>query len=577
MQPIADIAEQCARLGIRHFVLSPGSRCAPLTLAVARHPQIQTRVVPDERAAAYIALGMAQALGETVGLICTSGTAAYNYAPAVAEAFYQHVPLLVLTADRPPEWIDQQDGQTLHQQNLYGSHVKGSYHLPDTYAHPDLVWHLHRQVNEAINLSQTGAKGPVHINVPLREPFYPRAEEPWQYTQDLKITERLEAEPRLPQLVWEQLAGEWQQYNQKLIVAGQGLWNEKLQTALEQTSRQQRIPVVADIISNLHGLKGRISKQDSFLGLSLQQQGQAQGEALQPELLITFGASVISKNLKLFLRKYKPKAHWHIQAHGPVADTFKSLTRIIPVEPAYFFAELNNRGIRAEEQLPLQKTYNRSWQEQEETTEKAAAGFFNEEVWGEFWAVKQCLQQLPQETHLHLANSMSVRYANFIGLAQEQKNIQVWANRGTSGIDGCNSTALGGAIAEGKLTVLITGDMAFLYDRNAFWHSFLPSNLRILVLNNAGGGIFRMIEGPRRQPELEEYFVTKQPFNAQPTAQEAGFRYSNCQSIKEFKEALPAFLSEEGGAMVLEVFSNSAANTDIFNRYKQAMQERNAR
>ncbi len=575
LQPIADIAEQCARLGIRHFVLSPGSRCAPLTLAVARHPQLQTRVVPDERAAAYIALGMAQALGQTVGLICTSGTAAYNYAPAVAEAFYQNVPLLVLTADRPPEWIDQQDGQTLRQQNLYGPHVKGSYQLPDTYAHPDLVWHLHRLVNEAVNLTQTGAKGPVHINVPLREPFYPKAEDTWQYSQDIKIVERLEAEPRLPQAVWEQLTNEWQQYNQKLVVAGQGLWDDKLVTTLEQTSRQQQIPVIADIISNLHGLKGRITKQDSFLSLPLQQQGQALGKTMQPDLLITFGASVISKNLKLFLRKYKPKAHWHIQAHGPVADTFQSLTRVIPVEPAYFFAELNNRGLRAEEQLPLLKSYNRRWKEQEEITEKAAANFFDKEAGGEFWAVKKCLQQLPPNAHLHVANSMSVRYANFVGLAQEQKEIQVWANRGTSGIDGCNSTAVGGALATGKLTVLITGDMAFLYDRNAFWHTFLPSNLRILVLNNGGGGIFRMIEGPRMQPELEEFFVTKQAFTARATAQEAGFDYSRCQSPFAFEEALPDFLAAAGGAKVLEVLSDSATNTAIFNRYKQAMLEIN--
>ncbi|AHM62523.1 2-succinyl-5-enolpyruvyl-6-hydroxy-3-cyclohexene-1-carboxylate synthase [Flammeovirgaceae bacterium 311] len=575
LQPIADIAEQCARLGIRHFVLSPGSRCAPLTLAVARHPQLQTRVVPDERAAAYIALGMAQALGQTIGLICTSGTAAYNYAPAVAEAFYQNIPLLVLTADRPPEWIDQQDGQTLRQQQLYGPHVKGSFQLPDTYEHPDLVWHLHRLINEAINLSQTGAKGPVHVNVPLREPFYPKAEDPWQYTQELKVVERLVVEPRLPQPVWEQLANEWQQFDKKVVVAGQGVWDEKLLTALEQTSRQQRIPVVADIISNLHGLRGRITHQDSFLSLPLQQQGSEGGLSLQPDLLITFGASVISKNLKLYLRKFKPKEHWHLQAYGPVADTFQTLSRIIPVEPQYFFTEINNRGIRAEEQLPAQKNYNRSWKAQEEAAEKAATTFFKEHEWGEFWAVRQCIQHLPQGTHLHLANSMSVRYANFVGLTQEQKEVRVWANRGTSGIDGCNSTALGGAVATGRLTVLITGDMAFLYDRNAFWHTFLPSNLRILVLNNAGGGIFRMIEGPRRQPELEEFFVTKQPFTARPSAQEAGFTYTRCESGKEFLQALPTFLADEGGAKVLEVLTDSAANTNIFNSYKAMMHQIN--
>ncbi len=150
---IINLAPICARKGVTHFVLSPGSRCAPLTITLARHPHIQTRVVPDERAAAFIALGMAQQLGGPVGLVCTSGTAVLNYAPAVAEAFYQQVSLLVLTADRPPEWIEQQDGQTLNQREVYGKHVKASYQLPTDYVHPDAEWQAERILNEAINLA----------------------------------------------------------------------------------------------------------------------------------------------------------------------------------------------------------------------------------------------------------------------------------------------------------------------------------------------------------------------------------------------------------------------------------------
>ncbi|EMR02931.1 2-succinyl-5-enolpyruvyl-6-hydroxy-3-cyclohexene-1-carboxylic-acid synthase [Cesiribacter andamanensis] len=576
LQPITDIAELSARLGIRHFVLSPGSRCAPLTLAVARHPQLQTRVVPDERAAAFIALGMAQTLGETVGLICTSGTAAYNYAPAVAEAFYQQIPLLVLTADRPPEWIDQQDGQTLRQQQLYGPHVKGSYQLPDTYEHPDLVWHLYRLVNEAISLTQTGPKGPVHINIPLREPFYPSPDAVWQYSQDLKVVERWQAEAQLSDPQWEQLVLEWQQYGRKLIVAGQCEPSTPLLEALEHSSLQQQLPVVADIITNLHGLKGRISQQDYFL-MQTGAPGKRTGlqEALQPELLITFGRSVISKNLKLYLRKHPPRAHWHLQAQGPVADTFQSLTRIVPVAPLHFFQELNKRLPQTIEQDSTQKTYYTHWQEQQSLAEGVATAFFEQspagESWGEFAALRRCLQSLPEGTQLHLANSMSVRYANFAGLSQDQKGVQVWANRGTSGIDGSSSTAVGCAVVSKGLTVLITGDMAFLYDRNSLWHTFLPANLRILVLNNGGGGIFRMIEGPRRQPELEEFFVTHQPFSARASALDAGMQYAACHSREEFERELPRFLAPNGGAKVLEVFSNSEASTELFGRFKKAI------
>jgi 2-succinyl-5-enolpyruvyl-6-hydroxy-3-cyclohexene-1-carboxylate synthase len=179
MQAVYNIAEICARHGITDVVLSPGSRSAPLTLAFARHPAFRGRVkvVPDERAAAFIGLGIAQATRRPVVLVCTSGTAGLNYAPAVAEAFFQQIPLLVLTADRPPEWIDQLDGQTIRQRNLYGAHAKGAFDFPADTSHPDAKWHSERIINEAINLTQAAPAGPVQVNVPLREPFYPKAGE----------------------------------------------------------------------------------------------------------------------------------------------------------------------------------------------------------------------------------------------------------------------------------------------------------------------------------------------------------------------------------------------------------------
>ncbi|NJM25731.1 MAG: 2-succinyl-5-enolpyruvyl-6-hydroxy-3-cyclohexene-1-carboxylic-acid synthase, partial [Bacteroidia bacterium] len=173
LQPIYDIAALCAAKGITQVILCPGSRCAPLTLAFARHPAIHTRTVFDERSAAFIALGMAQQLQQPVVLVCTSGTAAANFGPAVAEAFFQQIPLVIFTADRPAEWIGQYDGQTIYQSGLYQQHVKHAYSLPQEYDHPDSKWVINRTVNEAINLAASGPRGPVHINVPLREPLYP--------------------------------------------------------------------------------------------------------------------------------------------------------------------------------------------------------------------------------------------------------------------------------------------------------------------------------------------------------------------------------------------------------------------
>ena len=187
MQAVYNIAEICAQHGITDVVLSPGSRSAPLTLAFARHPNLTVRVVPDERAAAFIALGMAQAQRRAVALVCTSGTAGLNYAPAVAEAFFQQIPLVIFTADRPPEWIDQLDGQTIRQRNLFGAHAKGAFEFPVETSHPDAKWFSARLVNEAINLAQAAPAGPVQVNVPLREPFYPKAGEEIEYDKDVKI------------------------------------------------------------------------------------------------------------------------------------------------------------------------------------------------------------------------------------------------------------------------------------------------------------------------------------------------------------------------------------------------------
>lgn len=184
-QAIYDIAEICAQHGIQNAVLCPGSRCAPLTLAFANHAAITCRTLSDERSAGFIGLGLAQQTHTPSVLVCTSGSAAYNFAPSVAEAFFQQIPLVVFTADRPAEWIDQWDGQTIRQENIFGGHVKRAYNLPSD-SHPDSVWHINRVVNEAIALAQTFPAGPVHINVPLREPLYPQAGEKSNSAKRLK-------------------------------------------------------------------------------------------------------------------------------------------------------------------------------------------------------------------------------------------------------------------------------------------------------------------------------------------------------------------------------------------------------
>lgn len=570
-QSVLNIAEICSRKGVNQFILSPGSRNAPLTLALVRHSGIYTRTVSDERSAAFIALGIAQQSRQTAGLVCTSGTAVLNYAPAIAEAFYQHIPLLILTADRPAEWIEQLDGQTIRQREVYGKHIKASYELPVDYSHPDAVWYAERMLNEAINLTQMYPCGPVHVNVPLREPLYPTAGEKTVFDKQVKIIRPFRQEYVLSPQQWLHIREMWENYDHKLIIAGQYPYEAELLKVLKQMQAEMEIPVLGDIISNLHPLPEAIRYQD----ILLMQQEEELLEKLRPDLLITFGNSVISKQVKLYLRKYKPSAHWHIQPASHIADPFQTLTDTIPVHPLYFFKtlfeDLDYQHFLSQDEPETASAYHAIWKKQDLEAGRKTHALFRNAPFSEFEAVSEVMEHLPEDSLLHLANSMTVRYANFIGLAPHQ-SVEVFANRGTSGIDGCNGTAVGAALQTDKPVTLITGDMAFFYDRNSLWHNFLPGNLRIIVLNNHGGGIFRLLDGPKGQPEMEEYFETRQALKAAHAATEYGFTYFHCTSRQDLQKQLPAFFEVANAPKLLEIETSPQINAQLYALFKKQHQ-----
>jgi len=566
IQPIFNIAEICHKHGLKDAILSPGSRCAPLTLAFARHEAINCKTISDERSAAFIALGISQQTKQPTVLTCTSGSAAYNYAPALAEAFFQQIPLLVLTADRPPEWIDQLDGQTIRQQNIYGSHVKKSFELPTDLSHADAQWHAYRLVSEAINEAKKFPAGPVHINIPFREPFYPEKGKDIAYDQDLKIIEEAAGSLDLHENKWAEFIEIWKNTNRKLIVAGQQDHNAELTDLLSQLSSSQKVPVVGDILSNLHEVDEVIARSDIFLGPGKK----GLQESLQPNLILTFGKSTISKNLKLFLRKHPATIHWHIQEDGPVADTYQSLRQIIRTSSEKFLAQLIDNAPSEDFNTQKQENFYHLWVIEERKTQRLLESFFPKEPLGEFEIVHRILTGA-KKTNIHLANSMAVRYANFVGLPKGQQ-VVAYSNRGTSGIDGCTSTAVGSSWASGKETILITGDMAFFYDRNAFWHNYKLDKLKVVLLNNHAGGIFRMIQGPSDQPELEEYFETKQALTASNLAEEFSIHYIMCDRRSKLNNQIKEFFETEG-PVIFEVESDSATNKEILNSFKEAYRD----
>ncbi len=556
---INKIAEILYRKGVKNIIISPGSRSAPITLAFARHQELKKFVIPDERSAGYIGVGMAQKLNAPVVVVCTSGTAVTNLFPAICEAYYRQVPIIVLTADRPPEWIDQADGQTIRQDNIFQNHAKGFYSFPLEDTHPDVDWHCERLISEAINLSIELPPGPVHINIPLREPLYPSSGDTFRFPDINRIINKMQINQSIPIESWESLLKEWPKSGKILIVGGQQRYDADLIKILNKFIAKYNVPVVGDVISNLHNLtKNIISFQDLFL-LS---KNEKILKSLQPDLLITFGKSVISKNLKLFLRKYNPLYHWHIQPAGNIPDTFQSITTHIPTQPNTFFREASNEKLP----LPDQDDYLRSWINIDYDSSVKVDSFFPADQFSELEATRLIFEHLPDTINLHLANSLPVRLVNFFG--KMKSTIEVFSNRGTSGIDGCNSTVLGTALESDILNLLITGDMAFIYDRNAFWHNYVPGNLRIVVLNNHGGGIFRMIDGPSSLPELETYFETVQNLSAEYTAKDHGFEYNVCSNRNTLINRLKTFFDSGEHPKILEIHTNGKTNKTIVDQFK---------
>ena len=558
LQAIYNIAPLCFEYGIRDVIICPGSRCAPLTLAFTRYGKFNVRVFSDERSAAFVGLGIAQATQKPVVLVCTSGSAAYNFAPAVAEAFFAGVPLIVLTADRPAEWINQYDGQTIFQHEIFGKHVKQSYQLPQEYEHQDNVWNIYKTVTEAIQTSLLPKKGPVHINVPLREPLYPTKNETISFETHFQKNEVTHLQTTLSVQTKNILTEKIKSAKRILIVAAQGFPTVELKKSLASFANTVNAPILSDVISNFHGIENGIHHADTFLG----NLSEDQKEKLQPDLVLSFGMSVISKQIKLFLRQ-KNFTHFHIGEEWPVADPFQSQPKAILTSAENFFQSFENL------QTHNQNTaYLADWILLEEKAKEKTNQFFTHTEKGEFKFVSDCLRHLPENCNLHVANSMSVRYANYCGIAKN--NVTIYANRGTSGIDGCTSTVIGHCLAHPeKLNVFITGDIAFFYDRNAFWHQYYLPNLRIVLLNNQGGVIFKLIDGPADLPEANDYFVAKQKYKAKYTCEENNIEYHAFDHHLPAENFWASFFAKKNTPALVEFNSDVETNRLIFEQFKK--------
>jgi len=560
--PLVELALQiCVARGMREFVVAPGSRSAPITAALAQHPDLTVRVVYDERSAGYVALGMAQQLRRPVGLVCTSGTAALNFGPAVVEAFYQQIPLLVLTADRPPEWIDQQDNQAIHQPGMYAPHTRYNAVLPIDDGHEATRWHAVRLMGEALDAAQGLTPGPVHINAPLREPLYPPPGYRHDFHRPVTIRSTPLSQPVPAESAWPPLLGHWQRARRKLIVVGMTPADPALHAALLRLQGDPSVVVFADITANCWPHAAPLVHADVALGT----RNPASLDALAPDLVVYIGGQVTSKYLKLLLRSRPPRQLWRIQPADAAPDTYQRMTTLIHMMPAAFLDELTRR---AEPSTHLD--YAQNWRTLHTQARRSLLRLLDDEPFGEFRAVHLVMGALPKGGLLQIGNSMPIRYANFVGINAEHAPAQVNANRGTSGIDGCVSTAVGAALTTSAPTTLIVGDLAFFYDRNGLWQRTLPPNLRIVLLNNHGGGIFDIIDGPNRldADTRTDFFLTPQPLSARHTALDHGLRYYHAAHADDLLATLPAFFAHAGSAALLEIETEMTVNRQVFQAFR---------
>ena len=529
---------------VTKIVLCPGSRNAPLIHTLSTHPSFTCYPATDERSAGFFALGLALNGGQPVAVCCTSGSALLNLHPAVAEAFYQNIPLVVISADRPAAWIGQMDGQTLPQPNVFQSLVKRSVNLPEIHTDED-EWYCNRLVNEALLETNHHGKGPVHINVPISEPLFQFTTEKLPSVRVITRYQGLNIYDRDYRELIDRMNG----YGRRMIIVGQMnliyLFDKKYTKAL-----YKHFAWLTEHLSN-QTIPGIPVKN---FDAALYAMPEEKIEQMTPELLITYGGHVVSKRLKNFLRKHPPKEHWHVSPTGEVIDLYGALTTIIEMDPFEFLEKIAGM---IDSRTP---EYPRVWENYCNTIPEP------EFAYSEMAAIGSLIKKLPEQCALHLANSSTIRYSQLYALPS---TVEVCCNRGTSGIEGSLSTAIGYAAASSKLNFIVIGDLSFFYDMNALWLSSIRPNVRILLLNNGGGGIFHTLPGLDMSGTSHKFVTAVHQTSAKGWAEERGFVYQRVEDEDGLNGAMESFTQPDAleQPMLVEVFTNKNKDARILKDY----------
>jgi len=529
--------------GITNIIISPGSRNAPLTIGFASNPAFNCYSIADERSAAFFALGIAQQTRKPTVVVCTSGSALLNYYPAFSEAFYSQIPLIVVSADRPQSKIDIGDGQTIRQENVFSNHSLYNANLLEAASEEN-----DRKINEAINTA-IAKKGPVHINAPFEEPLY-------ETVSELSVNSTIIASAKVNRTIdikdLQDSASIWDKATRKLILIGVNEPNAIAEEVIEAFANDESVVVMTENTSNVCH-KSFISNIDTIITPFTAENF----ETFRPEILVTLGGMVVSKRIKGFFRKYKPDHHWHVDTLRAY-DTFGCLSEHFEVDPNTFFKAF----------LPLtskvESDYFSKLNAVKVLRKEKHDEYLSKISFTDFKVFEKVINSLPKNSQLQISNSSAIRYAQLI---QIDSSVEVYCNRGTSGIDGSTSTAIGAAVANAKPTVLITGDIGFLYDSNALWNNYIPKNFKIILINNGGGGIFRILPGHSETPVFNTFFETSHNLTAEHLCRMYGFDYLTAKDEPSLSKSLDLLYTQNDKPVILEVFTPTEENNTVLLQY----------
>lgn len=506
---LADLLES---YGVRRIVVSPGSRNAPLIVALARSGRYRLTTVIDERSAAFAALGMAEATGTPVAIVCTSGSAMLNYAPALAEAYYSRIPLIAITADRPAEWISQRDGQTIQQAGAIDSVVRCSVSLPEG-NDDSCLWHINRLVNDALAAATGNIPGPVHINVPLSIPL--------TEVRQLGDKERLGRKISVisPQGAFDRDACSFLERRRVLMVCGAGYPADSLRQAVELVGRKSSVCVLSDILSNLPG-----GSTEDFTASA--------ASLPEPEVVLTLGG-LLSDSMKRYLRGLAPECVFaYIGFDDNFVDTYRHYSARIECKPEMFLRTIAD------------SIYG------DADYKDACAKVLPAANPGRVYDVMRALRDNSRGHAVHFSNGMTVRYAQTICFRGDRGT---FCNRGVNGIDGSTSTAIGGAIASDSPVLFVTGDMSAAYDIGALAMAEIPSDFRMAVIDNGGGHIFRKVGTTRSLPEREQYFCVPPRLPLSELAAAYGFDFYELSPDGDIDTAIREFMAGKGRPAILKI------------------------